>query len=365
MRLEHEALYGKVFGRQTRNRIAELQTTIGWNYNRPWYHVGASMRIGAPTGNATTAEFLFEEIVGNRHHWDLGAGLSAHVVCWHNEHSGRSVALYADAHVSHLFTSQQKRSFDFTKNGPGSRYILLEQLQDSSDNLIVGGVPTAHQYMGNLVPAINYTTFDVKISIPVQADIVVKTAYKKDRFELDLGYNFWVNSKEKMHCREAFPANAYALKGDAQVYGFTAGNSSVALNPTQSMATLLGGQGTANTNYQNANADNAAVATGSGGALINQLNSADSIALLIPQVLASGSNPSLLLADGDINNDSGLLPRALSHKVFVYAGCVFDNRDDLDPYVGLGLSSEFANTNPCTNAMCSQWAIWVKAGIAY
>src|SRR6266404_6189299 len=29
--------YGKIFGRQTRSRIAELQGTLGWNYNQPWY----------------------------------------------------------------------------------------------------------------------------------------------------------------------------------------------------------------------------------------------------------------------------------------------------------------------------------------
>jgi hypothetical protein len=362
--MDQPLLYGKVFGRQTRNRIAEIQTTLGWNYNQSWYHVGASFRVGAPTGNATTAEFLFEEIVGNRHHWDVGGGLSGHVVCWQNKEKGRKIALYADAHVSHLCTSQQKRSFDFTKNGPGSRYILLEQLQNSSQDLLFGPTVAATQYMGNLVPAINYTTFDVKISIPVQADIVVKAAYQKDGFELDLGYNFWANSKEKMHCRDRFPANTYALKGDAQVYGFTPNNSSVALNATQSMATILGGQGNGNSNYRNFNADNPALAT-TPAAIINQLNSADALALGIPQAQVNGSNPSILLSDNDINNDSGILPRALSHKVFVYAGCIFDNRDDLDPYLGIGLSGEFANTNPCNNATCSQWAIWVKGGLAY
>jgi hypothetical protein len=61
----------------------------------------------------------------------------------------------------------------------------------------------------------------------------------------------------------------------------------------------------------------------------------------------------------------GILPRALSHKVFGYMGYLWDNRDDFDPYLGVGLSGEFANTNPCNNATCSQWAIWVKGGIAY
>ena len=60
----------------------------------------------------------------------------------------------------------------------------------------------------------------------------------------DLGYNFWANSKEKLHCRETFVENRYAIKGDAQIYGFTAdaGDNPIALNATQSMATILEGK---------------------------------------------------------------------------------------------------------------------------
>lgn len=131
------------------------------------------------------------------------------------------------------------------------------------------------------------------------------------------------------------------------------------------MATILGGQGTANSNYQNLNADNQPALASTTTGILNQLNIADSTDLAIAQVQVRGSNPALLLKDSDINNESGILPRALSNKVFVYAGCRWDNRDDLDPYLGIGLSGEFANTNPCNNATCSQWAIWVKGGIAY
>ncbi len=357
--------YGKIFGVQTRCRVAEIQGTLGWNYNQPWYHVGVNFRVGAPTGNATTAEFLFEEIVGNRHHWDVGGGVSAHVYMWENKEAGRRVALYLDAHVSHLFTSEQKRSFDFTANGNGSRYILLEEIESPSKNLLINGAAPTNQYIGNLVPAINHTTFDAKISIGVQTDIVLKLAYQHDGFEIDLGYDFWYNSKEKLHCRDTFVENRYGIKGDAQIYGFATDNSSVALNATQSKATILGGQGAGNGNYQNVNADNQPAAASTAAGILNQLNAADAAMLNIPQAQVNGSNPAILLKDSDINVESGLLPRALSHKVFGYIGGVWDNRDDLDPYLGIGVSGEFANTNPCDNAMCSQWAVWVKGGVAY
>ncbi|HLJ31544.1 MAG TPA: hypothetical protein VKU36_03855 [Candidatus Babeliales bacterium] len=365
--MDQSLKYGKIFGRQSRVRVAELQGTLGWNYNQPWYHVGVCFRVGAPTGNATNAEFLFEEIIGNRHHWDVGFGMSAHVYAWEDKDKGRRIAFYLDAHISHLCASEQKRSFDFTANGNGSRYILMEQLDSSAQNLLINGAVPANQYMGNLVNAINYTTFDTHISIGVQADVVLKCAYQREGFEFDLGYDFWANSKEKLHCRDTFPANKFALKGDAQIYGFTpTPETAIALNATQSQATLLGGQGNGNSNFQNLNADNQpALATTGAGVPLTQLNSADAAALSIAQLQVHGSNPAILLKDSDINNESGILPRALSHKIFAYAGCLWDNRDDIDPYLGMGLSGEFANTNPCNNAMCSQWAIWVKGGISY
>jgi len=359
--------YGKIFGRQILSRIAELQATLGWNYNQLWYHAGISLRVGAPTGNVPDAEFIFEHIVGNRHHWDVGVGLSGHVNIWENKQAGRRIAVYADAHISHLCTSQQKRSFDFIKNGNGSRYILLEQIENPADGLVLAGNESPDQYVGNLVPAINYTTLDTKISIGVQADIALKLAYQRDGLEIDLGYNFWANSKEKVHCRESFIENRFALKGDAQIYGFTTDNNPLALNATQSMSTILAGQGEGNGNFRNLNADNPAIASSSQVALnpVTQLNSADSISLGIVQAPVNGSNTAILLTDNDINVVSGILPRALSHKVFGYMGYLWNNRDDFDPYLGVGLSSEFANTNVCNNATCSQWAIWVRGGIAY
>jgi hypothetical protein len=358
--------YGKILGRQTRSRIAELQTTVGWNYNQPWYHAGISVRVGAPTGNATNAEFLFEEIVGNRHHWDVGIGLSGHVNMWENKEKGKRAALYLDAHISHLCASKQKRSFDFINNGTGSRYMLLEQVDNLAQTLLINGATPSNQYIGKLFPAINYTTFDTKISIGVQTDITLKFAYQHDGFEVDLGYNFWFNSKEKLLSRDAFIENRFALKGDAQVYGFTAvGNNPVALNATQHSATLLAGQGSGNSNYQNSNADNLPALASTLAGILNQLNTQDSTDLGIAQVQVNGSNPSIFLTNKDINTESGILPRALSNKVFGYIGGLWNNRDDIDPYLGIGLSGEFAHTDPDCNAMCSQWAIWVKGGIAY
>jgi hypothetical protein len=217
-----------------------------------------------------------------------------------------------------------------------------------------------------LVPAINATTFDTKISIAVQADIVIKLAYQRDGFECDIGYNFWANSKEKLHSRCALPAHRFALKGDAQIYGFNSATA-IPLNATQHTATITGGQEQGNSNFQNLNADNqsALASLAPSNTSLLQLNRVDAQALGIAQVQVRGSNPAILLQDSDIDELSGLLPRALSNKFFVYVGNTWDNRDDYDPYVGIGASVEAADTNPCTNAACSQWAVWGKVGFTY
>jgi hypothetical protein len=165
------------------------------------------------------------------------------------------------------------------------------------------------------------------------------------------------------------PGNRFALKGDAQLYGFAENNDDniIPLNATQSNATIFGGQGQGNSNFQNLNADNQPAPAFVAGGIIGlaQLNVPDSVALGIPLALVQGSNPAILLQDADIDNESGILPKAFSSKVFGYVNYIWNNRDDFDPYAGLGVSAEIAHTSACNNSACSQWAIWLKTGFAY
>ena len=210
---------------------------------------------------------------------------------------------------------------------------MLEQIDAPSQDLRIEGQIPENQYIRKLLPAINQTTFSTKLSIGVQTDIVVKLAYQQDNFELDLGYNFWATSKEKMHWREKFVNNRFALKGDAQLYGFSAVDDTVIipLNATQSKSTIFGGQGDGNSNFQNVNADNQpAEAASLDMTPLLQLNQADAADLHIARAQVQGSNPAVLLQDSDINNDSGILPRALSNKAFIffnYTDLVEDNNN--------------------------------------
>ena len=221
------------------------------------------------------------------------------------------------------------------------------------------------------MPVINKTTLQTKIIIGVQADVVVKFAYQRNGFEYDLGYNFWGQSKETIKHRDCFEENTFALKGDAQIYGFDGTNAAVALNATQKKATIRGGQGDENSDFTNANADNATQAFDSTPTVLQQLSTAvvdgtmDTIELGIAQQQVQTSNPTCLLKDSNIDECSALLPHAISHKLFTHINYIWENDSDIIPSLGVGLFVEWACSCFESNSAHSQWGMWLKASVAY
>ncbi len=361
--------YGKIWGRQLMTRIADLQMAVGWNFLRGRdYHFGFNIRGTIPTGNAPSAEYLFEPIAGNMRHGELGGGLTTHYIFWRSTGDCHALGFYLDANITHLFTNRQKRSFDLRRCS-GSRYMLLEAFGAPAENLFVApGKLADSQYQRQLIPAINETTFNVDVKIAIQADIVAKLSYQHNGLEVDLGYNFYGRSREKLNrCQRL--SGCLALKGDAQVYGFDFVNEDpVPLGVTQNGATIHGGQGVGNFTpdheYQNINADFPVVALDANGVLTN-LQPRDALALNLNLLDVNTSNPSLLLSDCDICEESAIMPRAISNKIFGYAGYWWDNPNGIDPYFGGGFAVEWAHPDPDKNSAFSQWQIWMKTGIAY
>ncbi len=372
--------YGKIFGRQNESRVSDLRLAFGYNVLREHYHVGFSVRAAAPTGTLREAEFFFEPIAGNDHHWELGAGLSGHADLWCHELEDKKLGFYFDAVVTHMFGSTQKRSFDMTPNGCGSRYILLQKMAEPVVGLNVGTMldnslsPT--QYQGRLVPAINKTTLDAKIEVGVQAELLAKLNYYRRGFEFEVGYNLWARSKEKLQCRECIEP-CYAVKGDAQVYGFTEpGETPVALAATQSKATINNGQtatfdgfepGNFNTGFEfaNLNADSPANAFDDSGIALEQLTLADANRLGVSQIAVRSSNPPILLKDCDINECSALLPKAISHTAYFAFSYALERDLGLIPFIGGGAFVEFGSKCLQDNSALSQWGLWLRMGVSF
>lgn len=360
--------YGKIFGREAKTHISDIQCALGYNFFcDDWYHAGLNARLYIPTGSCIQPEFLFNPITGDARHWQAGIGFSGHVDFW-TDYCVQG-GLYLDANFTHLFPAQQLRPYDL-KTGPGSRYILLEAFAQDSADLFVNGQPTAQQYASSLVPAINKTTLCSKIKVNVQTDLALKLALTYESLTFDIGYGLWVRSKEILMCRQKFPAHSYAIKGDAQIYGFTGSDQPIPLSATEHAATITAAQGTTNFvaghQLQNLNVDNPAQAQGptAGTPLLN-ITSTDAAFFGYAQTNATTSNGPLFVSDADINECSTLAPRALSQKLFLHLNNAwYANSDDYVPYLGVGGEAEW-RTGSKNNSALSQWGIWIKGGISF
>lgn len=356
--------YGIVCGAQTRTRFSDIQIIAGYNpVCAEKHHFGLNARLSLPTGNRSRAEYFFEPMVGNGGHWEAGVGFTGHGIFWESEAGDKSFGLYADFNLTHLFDATERRSLDLDGSGTFSRYMLLADM----GNPVVEGlelnvntvlVPAEQQYHARLVPAINVTTLDVDVNVAVQADLTVKLAYCYKNCSIDLGYELWARTAEKMSCRQAFPNNRFAIKGDAQMYGFEEPADTVyfvALNATESDATIYAGQGAGNANFTNDNVDNAQQASFRSEPLYVDVND--------PETRVHGSAQAILLKNCDLDDLSCLSPSAITQKFFVHLSYGWPaEKSTVAPFLGAGASVEVDSSDKKTRSALSQWAVWVKAG---
>ena len=135
---------------QTRTRVAELTAALGWNFiNHEHGTLGFNVRIAAPTGNSPEACYLFEPIVGNGHHWELGGGVNSRWCMWRSHDQADDLSFYFDANVTHLFKTHQCRTFDLNCK-PLSRYMLAMKFTDNVENLLAGTPPAIRCSLGTI-----------------------------------------------------------------------------------------------------------------------------------------------------------------------------------------------------------------------
>ena len=304
--------------------FAEAQVALGWNFvNTPIGHAGLNLRGSIPAGTRSKAIYLFEPIIGNGRHAEIGLGFTGHLILWEKD-GNQNIGIYADANITHLFNSRQRRSFDLINPsdpqnleylGFGTRYILAKQFD------IFGNY--------SALPAIDVTTLECNVSVAIQIDAVIMASYENRGYTADLGYNVWFRSREMISDRERIPHNKYALKGIQNVATF-AGLS----NATQSTATIFG----------DPFADQAAVAD---------------------------PNPPVFFNDDQIYESSAEATRGFTHKMFGDFGYTWDNcMHYISPFLGIGGEVEFEGLNPrheikANKNSISQWGVWIKTGFGF
>lgn len=389
--------------RMSKTALAELTAAFGWNFIAcDSYHLGLEIRAAAPTGNRPHGRYVFEPIVGQGHHWELGVGLTTHANLWKSCDECQSFDVYLDANATHLFKTRQCRTFDLVDK-PLSRYMLASKFGAPAQNLyiidsftsitpLLAGTShlSATQFQKEFSPIANITTLPVDVSAAVQGDIVLKCAFTNNKFQWDFGYNFWGRSCEKICPRfdccssRKFPENTWGLKGDAFMFGFPAMRAlpnpnilpqGVALSATESKATIFKGtnnypdglQGQIYPNIpsrqalwqQNPGIDSPKVATS-----LPDTTPFNGFLVILPTepsplpVLTSDQPVFIQQSDLDID---GARAKGMSNKVFMNFGYIFDGCECWKPYLGVGGEVEFGMHDKDFDSNCKTTKTCKKA----
>lgn len=376
---------------KTKVALSDIQAVLGWNFILTRHsHLGAGIRTVVPTGTRPSGQFLFEPIVGNGHHWQLGAQLWGHETFYLSENEEKQWMIYFMANISHLFNAKQCRVFDL-KCKPNSRWMLAELMTTQVEHLQAALLPDdvspenlstpSAQFANQFTPVANLTQREVKVSAAVQLDMTFMLSYMHRNFNLDFGYNFWYRSHEnikKIGTNCTFDKQLWALKGDAYVFGFTsdfnplvASNIPVALSATESKATIHAGTN----NFvsldgdmggidgirptRNPGVDNpffaAATFNNESTTLNDRTTSANGLQ-------TNTSNNPIFITEDQLNLCADQTT-GCSNKLFIYFNHLWSEAPCTKPipFIGAGLEMEFG----CKQYAISQWGIWLKGGIYY
>jgi len=223
--------------------LSEIQLVLGNDWWRcEDYHFGLNLRMSIPTGTRPHGKYLFEPVVGNGHHWEIGAGLTGHYTFWQSCDSSQSTSLWIDLNVTHLFNARQCRNFDLCQS-PNSRYMLAQRIGQPVEDCLQGNLDPAiknaleqliipandytlsnYQFKNLYTPVANLTQSRIKVSAPIQIDFSALLNFNCGCYNVDLGYNLWYRGCEKIKfdysSTSPLETHAWALKGDAHVFSY-------------------------------------------------------------------------------------------------------------------------------------------------
>jgi len=183
--------YGKIGQSNKLIGFDNIQVTLGstadmhsfWTKGTKSYFSGFVL-FEVPTGQGTTAEWLFEPQVGTNH-WAFGFGADVLVA------GDCGFSLTAGGNYRHFIANWETRSFDLVGNGPWSRYLGVD-LVDST-------IPNVGQ------PGINLFTQDALIK---GRDQITMYARLQKRFHgclFELSYNYMHSAAETISQVTALP----------------------------------------------------------------------------------------------------------------------------------------------------------------
>lgn len=174
--------FGSLFtGRIRRAGVDDVQVKLGHDfYMTECSRLSGYIVAGIPTGRNITGRYLFEPVVGFRHHASLGFGLNGEYLMY--QYCDHTLTLLADFKYRYVFAADERRSFDFCCNGPLSRFMLTT----------TAGENCAGQSAINL--------FSPCVRVEPRSTINFWTALHWEwcRFNAEFGYELWFRDCERI-----------------------------------------------------------------------------------------------------------------------------------------------------------------------
>jgi hypothetical protein len=231
------------------------------------------------------AEYVFEPIIGIAGRYAAGLSIDAKKhLC--TSLYGKKLDVLFHLDMAHVFGKKMRRSYDYTINGEGSRYLLVRRHEAYNALASVDGI----------LNSINITSLRANIAIDLLYDFNCALQLTTDRTIFNFGYGLIGHTQEKHHgwIDTIAPSTfTFYAAGNANAEGVGGSVGAVKLYPE---ITVNGTQGSAGTN------------------MVDAIDLAD-----------AGITEKLL------NKNSGLLPKTVSHNFFAGITHYFDCK--INPFI--------------------------------
>jgi len=204
-------------------RLGDLTGVLGFNFFADeHYHLSLGIKTSCPTGTVPTGEFVFEPIFGRAGHWAAGLEFTAHYKHWVNEDEAKAIDIWIQSDLLHLYSGRRPswRSFDLKKNGPGSKYMLVQFYFAGNPPTVPSGPADNGRTPSFVTQAINVTTMPVLSSFNLEGNLSTVIEYSKKNWNMSFGVDIWGRTKECLqfdHCNianlDAANLNDFAVLG--------------------------------------------------------------------------------------------------------------------------------------------------------
>ncbi len=169
---------------------------------RPLSYLTLGMRGELPTAQRSSAEYLFEPVLGSNGHGTIGAFAQLDKELFTFSKGSCSAQIHAAYQAQ--FAGSELRTFDLTAAGPWSRYLLL---LDYDKNQF------------NAEPGVNFLTRSVHVGMVQQASLGFGLDATWRSFACGLGYTAFVREQERLSLRSALPEKLFIAGQLAPVGG--------------------------------------------------------------------------------------------------------------------------------------------------